>query len=225
MFPLGVMSQQQGLSLPEDGLIAHLDASKSASYPGTGVTWFDLSGLGNNFTLSGSPPFNAALAGGVFEFAGSTTSYAQNTSLDLRSITHTVSYVTRYGAGAKGRVLGSGVSGGNWLGGYHGGTSGKYYANGWVYQTALGDETGWKHVTFTGRQSGDLWQLFNSGVALHAANSSGSAGPNGLRIGGDATYSSEYSDCDCGWLVAYNRILIQEEITALHDYIKDRYAL
>jgi hypothetical protein len=225
MLPIGIVSQQ-GAGLPVvDGLIIHLDASKTASYPGTGATWYDLSGAGNHFTLSGSPPFNPTLARGVFEFAGSASSYAQRTGPNMTSITHTISYVTRYGSGAKGRVLASGVSGGNWLGGYHGGTSGKYYANGWVYQTALGNETSWKHVTVTGRQSGDLWQLFNNGVPLHTANNSGSAGPNGLRIGGDATYPTEYSDCDCGWLVAYNRILSQAEITALHNYIKGRYGL
>lgn len=34
----------------------HLDASNSSSYSGSGSTWNDLSGLGNNFALSASPP-------------------------------------------------------------------------------------------------------------------------------------------------------------------------
>lgn len=34
-----------------DGLIVYLDASKPASYPGTGSTWYDISGNSNNGTL------------------------------------------------------------------------------------------------------------------------------------------------------------------------------
>ena len=34
----------------------HLDASNSSSYSGSGSNWSDLSGLGNNFALSASPP-------------------------------------------------------------------------------------------------------------------------------------------------------------------------
>lgn len=34
-----------------DGLVLNLDASVSASYPGAGTTWYDLSGNGNNGTL------------------------------------------------------------------------------------------------------------------------------------------------------------------------------
>ena len=34
-----------------DGLIVALDASVSESYPGSGTTWTDLSGNGNNGTL------------------------------------------------------------------------------------------------------------------------------------------------------------------------------
>ena len=34
----------------------HLDASNSSSYSGSGSNWNDLSGLGNNFALSASPP-------------------------------------------------------------------------------------------------------------------------------------------------------------------------
>ena len=36
----------------KDGLLIYLDAANIASYPGTGVTWSDLSGNGNNATLT-----------------------------------------------------------------------------------------------------------------------------------------------------------------------------
>lgn len=36
------------------GMLVHLDAGNRLSYPGTGATWFDISGNGYNQTLSGS---------------------------------------------------------------------------------------------------------------------------------------------------------------------------
>jgi len=42
------------------GLVMHLDAGNSSSYPGTGTTWTDLSGNGNNGTLVNSPTWNSS---------------------------------------------------------------------------------------------------------------------------------------------------------------------
>jgi hypothetical protein len=38
-------------SIVRDGLVLHLDAANPKSYPGSGTTWYDLSGNGNNGTL------------------------------------------------------------------------------------------------------------------------------------------------------------------------------
>lgn len=40
-----------------NGLVLLLDPANPRSYPGTGTTWFDLSGYSNHATLSGSPVF------------------------------------------------------------------------------------------------------------------------------------------------------------------------
>jgi len=49
------------------GLMAHLDASASNSYPGTGTTWTDLTGNGHNAELQGfaTPPYSTD-NGGIF---------------------------------------------------------------------------------------------------------------------------------------------------------------
>ena len=44
-------------SVVRNGLVIYLDAANPKSYPGTGTTWFDLSGNGNNFTLGNLPTF------------------------------------------------------------------------------------------------------------------------------------------------------------------------
>ena len=38
----------------QDGLVLNLDAGASTSYPGSGTTWTDLSGNGNDFTIDAS---------------------------------------------------------------------------------------------------------------------------------------------------------------------------
>ena len=53
----------------QTGLVLNLDASRSSSYTGTGTTWTDISGNGNNGTLVNGPIFGTA-SGGVITFDG-----------------------------------------------------------------------------------------------------------------------------------------------------------
>jgi len=48
-----------------DGLVLALDAGNTKSYPGTGTTWFDKSGRGNNGTLTNGPTFNSGNGGSI----------------------------------------------------------------------------------------------------------------------------------------------------------------
>ena len=41
-----------------NGLVLDLDAAKVASYPGTGTSWYDISGNNNNGTLTNGPTFS-----------------------------------------------------------------------------------------------------------------------------------------------------------------------
>jgi hypothetical protein len=54
-----------GPSISTDGLVLALDAANSKSYPGSGTTWTDLSGNGNNGTLTNGPTFNSANGGSI----------------------------------------------------------------------------------------------------------------------------------------------------------------
>jgi hypothetical protein len=46
-------------NIVSNGLVLHLDAGNSTSYPGSGTTWFDLSGRGNNGTLVNGVGYNS----------------------------------------------------------------------------------------------------------------------------------------------------------------------
>tara|TARA_X000000368_G_scaffold410713_1_gene394589 strand:+ start:223 stop:930 length:708 start_codon:yes stop_codon:yes gene_type:complete len=75
------------------GLVLHLDAANIRSYPGTGTTWSDLSGNGNNVTLSGTG-FSSD-NGGCITFDGS-NDYGYISSLDLPSRPFTLSVWIRH---------------------------------------------------------------------------------------------------------------------------------
>lgn len=60
------MAFSRGPSIVKDGLVMYLDAANVKSYPGTGTTWNDLSGNGNNGTLVNGVNFS----GGSMVFDG-----------------------------------------------------------------------------------------------------------------------------------------------------------
>lgn len=64
-------------SISTNGLLVYLDAANPKSYPGSGTTWYDLSGGNNDFTLSsGSASYSTNIAGG--EFTMNATNIWQN---------------------------------------------------------------------------------------------------------------------------------------------------
>jgi hypothetical protein len=70
-------------SIVRDGLVLHLDAANVKSYPGTGTTWKDLSGNGNNGTLVNEVSYSSNNQG-YFTFDGS-NDYISISNLGLSS--------------------------------------------------------------------------------------------------------------------------------------------
>lgn len=54
-----------GGNIVRDGLVLHLDAASERSYPKSGTVWMDLSGNGNNGTLTNGPTFDSNNNGGI----------------------------------------------------------------------------------------------------------------------------------------------------------------
>jgi len=52
------------VTIVQSGLALHLDASNPTSWPGSGTTWYDLSGNGNNAEAAGTPTYTATNGGG-----------------------------------------------------------------------------------------------------------------------------------------------------------------
>jgi hypothetical protein len=80
---------EQDTTIVTDGLTLHLDAGDTASYPGTGTTWYDLSGNGYNGTLVNGPVHSLEKQG-TFKFDGTNdhiTTSLTNTSFSSANVT------------------------------------------------------------------------------------------------------------------------------------------
>ena len=65
------MAASSGPDVIDTGLVLALDAADRNSYPGSGTTWTDLSGQGNNMTMGGT----LAYSDGVFTSTATTANY------------------------------------------------------------------------------------------------------------------------------------------------------
>jgi hypothetical protein len=61
---------EQNASITNSGLVFYLDAANSLSYPGTGTTWYDLSGRGNHATLGNGASWVSAGSRSHMSFDG-----------------------------------------------------------------------------------------------------------------------------------------------------------
>ena len=105
-----------------NGLVLNLDAGFAPSYPITGTTWYDLSGYGNNGTLTNGPTYSSENTGSIV-FDGvndnisltspsSTTSWsinfwfeASNLNPSLISIQNMIAIAPSGGSGAEGYIV------------------------------------------------------------------------------------------------------------------------
>jgi hypothetical protein len=75
-------------SAASKGLILHLDAGNTNSYPGSGTTWTDLSGNGNNGILTNGPIFDSGDGGSiVFDGSNDFVKPPNSTTLQLTNFT------------------------------------------------------------------------------------------------------------------------------------------
>jgi hypothetical protein len=202
-----------------DGLVLYLDAANPKSYPGSGTTWFDLSGNGHNITLGSTVTFVPSIGKGVLNFPEDANGYGRNTSMNLSTSNFTVmSFVRKNSIGNDGRTITAYNN--NWLLGHHDNTYGDYYAEGWVndISSPLSD-TQWRMFTGTGNISGDSYSLYINDTHI-VTNANGSAGPNGWNL--NSQYG-QYSDCQIANLICYNRVLSAVEIQQNFRAIRGRF--
>jgi hypothetical protein len=199
-------------------LICYVDAANSNSYGGSGSTWYDLIGNGNNFSFVSSPSWSLT-TGGVMVTTG-TGGQFQCDTIDLRSSNFTVIAGSKYSSGSgRGRIV-SGHNN-NWLLGHWGNAVANYYSAGWITSSgAGGTDTNWRIYAGTG-VIGGTYKFYINGV-LNSSGTGGTAGPYGFAIGAYGPSNTEFSDGNVSFLLVYNRELTAAEITQNYQVFRNR---
>ena len=212
-----------------DGLILALDAGNTKSYPGSGTAWTDISGKGNNGTLTNGPTYNSD-NGGSIVFDGTNDHAVLDSSFQV-STSGTYSfeawiYKTATGTNNTATLI-SGGSGGDQDGliintedysstniriaSSNGDVNAVYY-NG-ISQTLNGTSTGtdasfnlneWIHVAVTG---------------INVNSTDGAAHHIGQNNNNSNQFTGRISN-----LKVYDRTLTASEIEQNYNALKGRYA-
>ncbi len=78
----------RGPNIVTDGLVLHVDAASSRSYPGSGTTWTDLSPTKNNGTLINGTGFNTSNFGSlVFDGTNDYVNFPHTSAYNMSSLT------------------------------------------------------------------------------------------------------------------------------------------
>lgn len=193
----------------------------ASNAPTRSTTWVNLMGNATyNATLTGAV-YNSTSAAvpATMEFLGNSGSKAVMAGLDLRTTNHTIIVSSRYSGGSRGRVVGGNLN--NYLLGHYSNSAGRYYPGNWVFQNGTWNDTRWWVHAGTGSTLTDYWQFFMNGEFM-AGNTNGVSGPNGIVFGGDGVYG-DWSTCQVGAFLAYDRILSANEIAQTTAAIRGRY--
>jgi len=201
-----------GPDIVQDGLVVVLDAGSTRSYPGTGATWFDLSGNGNDGTLSATSI--GTTTSGTMTFDGVDDTVTINYP-NLTSSNFTVIGVSKRTNSAGRMIAGKN----NWLLGHWSTRMRQYYSVGWVTGAGSSPATNTAndsnvHIWCgTGDISGNAYRFRDDNVEYTTNTTSGTAGPNGFVLGAYlAGGPSEYGAGTITVLLVYNRVLTDAEI-------------
>jgi hypothetical protein len=226
---IGSIFGTTGWGIVFNGLVLNLDAANTVSYPGSGTTWRDVSGNGNNGTLVNNPTYSAG-GGGYFSFgsAGSQrTSFTYQTPQQTASTSFTWSIWTYPVANSDGYVLM----------GYRGTTPLKFYKlttqKFEMYPAEifhLFTLNVWQNicVIYDGTQAGTAnMKMYVNGtqVGLRDGQQPDLLSSNmPFYVGGDPT-AGEYATARIGQVSIYNRALTTQEITQNFNALRGRFGI
>ena len=224
-------------SLVTSGLILNLDASKAASYPGTGTTWTDLSPTGNNGTLTNGVGYSSLNSGALtFDGINDYVNMGNNPAYNLLNLSVSTWVKPTAGGGETlSTIIGryaniSGTSG--WSINYDKSTN-KFYVDGRESLAAFlrlsSNNTyainNWYNVTWT--KSGSTWSLYVNGVLdiqLTLGNGTTTFPTDNMHIGTlRDTGNWYYGKQEISTVNIYNRALTTSEVLQNYDATKSRF--
>lgn len=228
-----------------NGLVLNIDAVNIRSWPGSGTTWYDVSGQTNTAYMYGSVPTSSD-GGGCFDFATVSGSYSGDASLGFTFTNNMIPTTGSFtfstwiknppasvgqcgmfsnAGGADGYRFGIGLNGCYVL-------IGPTYLETTISFTNSLSASLWYNVCMifdrAGTNSGGTpqWQLYLNGVYQTATNMAGSqtsftnAAPGLVRSACCGLYTGKIAT-----FVAYNRALSANEITQNFNALSGRYGV
>jgi len=237
------MAEVYGPKIVKDGLIMHLDAADINSYPGSGTTWYDLSGNGSNGTLVNGLAYSTLRRGAFTMDGGDETitfgssilnSTLPSNSFTLISVVEATNLVyprsahpfAIYGnptSGAKGWMAGEGISNSYMQIEASDGTN---YTQGYAYTTAT-TNTIYHRVFTVDRASGVVTKYYVNGQLIGTVTAASTTGTIYVANG-----SIQFGN-NVGWrfigniyqFQMYNKVLTSQEILQNYNATKTRYGL
>jgi hypothetical protein len=221
-------------SIVTSGLQLYLDANNSASYPGTGTTWFDLSGQSNDVAMQNSGSISYTSSGGGY-FTLADNGYfnkATTTGIPTGTSAYTMSVWVQWPSGTWptfGGMIGIGSSittnltnqfrttGTNTLVNY-------WYGNDLSATSTVSPASQW--VNIIAQWDGTTRKIWVNGTQFASAGASGlNVSSSLLQVGATNLAGSETLKGNIGQALIYNRALSTTEIQQNYNITKTRYGL
>jgi hypothetical protein len=208
------------LNIVEGGLTLYLDAGNTASYPGSGTAWTDLSGNSNSGTLTNGPTFNSDNQGSIV-FDG-TNDYVNFASYSQPAYGTTTSFTWNIW------VYPTRNSNGDLLMGNRGAdldftklttNNFEYYPDNFGGAMPLNV---WQNVCVVKNET-NLFYYRNSSL-IESGTSSSTKPSKPFYVGGDPI-SLEFSISRISQVLVYNRALSISEIAQNFNSVRGRYGI
>jgi hypothetical protein len=221
-------------SIVSSGLQLYLDAAVSASYAGSGTTWYDLSGQNNNVVMQNSGNISYTSSGGGY-FTLSSNGYfnkATTTGIPIGTSAYTMSVWVQWPTGTWptfGGMIGIGNSstvnrtnqlrttGTNTLINY-------WYTNDLAATSTVSPASQW--VNIVAQWDGTTRKIWVNGTQVASAAASGlNVSSSLLQVGATNVGGTETLKGNIGQALIYNRALTSTEIQANYTTIRTRYGV
>lgn len=206
----------------------YVDAGNATSYPGSGSTWFDLSGNSRNLTLYNTPTYSSA-DGGSIVFDG-VNDYAKTTNNGIgtgSNIQHTIDMWVNFDVLTSTRwwlmVLGQYSTGGHhWIGVSPTATQFGVWGGALQLSPNLLGVSQWLHLVSVFNGTSLVMYVNNSSISTSGSgfNFTNSDFTIGLRIGAES-----YLDGKVSMVKLYNRALTAVEVEQNFNAHRERYGI
>lgn len=221
------MAFSNGPTIVTNGLVLALDAADPNSYPGSGNTWYDLSGNGYNGTLINGPTFSS-VNGGAIVFNG-TNNYIDTgktaTQLGVYNANYTFDawvYPTNFTGdrtmfGTDTQAVREGLH--------------LVFRSGIIYQghysadiqAGTGTLNAWNNICYTYTQSSGLASIYKNGILQGSGTIASFIGTTNILIG--RSLGGGYFIGNGSNYKIYNRVLSSSEVQQNYNALKSRFGI